>query len=225
MTAKDCADVAISIDADLQDDINVINKMINDYKNGSDIVYGVRSSRDTDSFFKRFSAEAFYKTMNKLGINSVYNHADFRLMSKKALYALEQYNEVNLFLRCIAKDIGFKSSIVEYERKERVSGESKYPLHKMLSFAWQGISSFSVKSLRFVLLIGVASLVIGAFVVLYCLIRFFEGFVVPGWTFIVVSIWIIASFEFIALAIIAEYVGKIYQESKRRPKYFIDCEI
>lgn len=225
MTAKEKADVVISMDADLQDDIEAIDKMLDEYAKGSEVVYGVRSSRKKDSFFKRFTAESFYKFMRLMGVDIVYNHADYRLSSKRVLDNLANYEEVNLFLRGMFPLIGFKSSIVYYERKERFAGKSKYPLKKMLNFAWDGITSFSIKPIRFVLSIGVVIFILSLFVLLYSVIRKFTGNTVSGWTFIVCSIWIVGGIEMFTLGIIGEYIGKIYNETKKRPRYIIAIDL
>lgn len=225
MKAKNEADITISMDADLQDDVNAIDKMINAYSNGSEIVYGVRSSRKKDTFFKRTTAQMFYKIMKLFGVDIVYNHADFRLMSKKALEGLESFQEVNLFLRGIVPLIGYKSDIVYYERNKRVAGTSKYPLKKMLSFAGDGITSFSIKPLRMILMLGVIVLFISIGIMIYALIKKLLGDVVPGWTFLTISIWFIGGLQMISLGIIGEYIGKVYNETKNRPRYIIEKEI
>ena len=225
MVAKKYADITISMDADLQDDISVIDKMIEDYKNGSEIVYGVRSSRKKDTFFKRFTAEGFYKFMKLMGVEIVFNHADCRLMSKTALDGLEQFSEVNLFLRGIVPQIGYKTSIAYYERNERVAGESKYPLKKMLKFAMDGITSFSVKPLKLITNIGFIMSVLSFVVLVYSLIVKLIGNTVQGWTFIICSIWLVAGIQMLSLGIIGEYIGKIYGETKRRPRYVIEKEL
>lgn len=225
MIAKKYADITISMDADLQDDISVIDKMIEEYNNGSEIVYGVRSSRKKDSFFKRFTAESFYKFMNMMGVEIVFNHADCRLMSKKALDGLEQYDEVNLFIRGIVPQIGYQSSIAYYERNERVAGESKYPLKKMLKFAMEGITSFSVKPLKIITNLGFMISFISVIILIYALIVKVLGHTVAGWTFIIVSIWLVAGIQMLSLGIIGEYIGKIYGETKRRPRFIIEEEL
>ena len=225
MSAKDRVDATISMDADLQDDVNVIDKMLEDYQNGSEIVYGVRSSRRKDTFFKRTTAQMFYKLMRAMGVNIVYNHADCRLMSKRALKELENFKEVNLFLRGLVPLIGFKSSIAYYERGKRVAGESKYPLKKMLAFAADGITSFSIKPLRLILSLGIIILVISIFIMLYALIVKILGHTVAGWTFLTISIWFIGGLQMISIGIIGEYIGKIYNETKRRPRYIIETEL
>ncbi len=225
MTAKKYADITISMDADLQDDIDVIDKMIEEYKKGSEVVYGVRSSRKKDSFFKRFTAEGFYKFMKLMGVDIVFNHADCRLMSKVALEGLEEFGEVNLFLRGIVPQIGYNSSVAYYERNERVAGESKYPLKKMLKFAWEGISSFSVKPLKVITNMGFIMSVLSFIVLVYALVVKFTGHAVSGWTFIICSIWLVAGIQMLSLGIIGEYIGKIYNETKHRPRYIIEKEL
>ena len=221
MTAKEVADISISLDADLQDDVDVIDKFVEQYYNGSDIVYGVRSSRETDTFFKRTTALAFYKLMNKLGVDTVYNHADYRLMSKRALGALSQFKEVNLFLRGIVPLIGYKSSIVEYERHERFAGESKYPLKKMLAFALDGITSLSIKPIRIITGLGFFIVFFSFIALIYTFIVKFFGETVPGWTSLALSIWLLGGIQLLSLGVIGEYIGKIYNETKQRPRFII----
>lgn len=221
MTAKNYADIVISMDADLQDDINAIDKMIDKYYEGADIVYGVRSARKTDTWFKKTTAEGFYKFMKMMGADIVYNHADYRLASKRVLDELEKFNEVNLFLRGMFPLIGYKTEIVYYERNERFAGESKYPLKKMLNFAWDGITSFSVKPLRLICTMGFIILFISLIIMIYSLIRKITGNTVDGWTFITISIWLIGGIQMISTGIIGEYIGKVYNETKRRPRYII----
>ena len=221
LTAKEYADVVISMDADLQDDINAIDEMLRKYYDGCDIVYGVRSSRKKDSFFKKTTAEGFYKFMKHMGVDVVYNHADYRLTSKRVLDNFKDYKEVNLFLRGIFPLIGYKNDIVYYERNERFAGESKYPLKKMLNFAWDGITSFSVKPLRMICSIGFIILFISIAIMIYSLIRKLTGNTVDGWTFLSISIWFIGGIQMISLGIIGEYIGKVYTEVKARPRYII----
>lgn len=221
MTAKENADVIISMDADLQDDINAIDKMLEKYKEGNDIVYGVRSSRKKDSFFKRFTAETYYKFMKKLGVDCVYNHADYRLTTKRVLDELENYHEVNLFLRGMFPLIGFESDIVYYDRQARFAGKTKYPLKKMLNFAWDGISSFSVKPLRMICSLGFVILFVSIAIIIYSFIQKLIGNTVSGWTFLSISIWFIGGLQMISIGIIGEYIGKIYSETKARPRYII----
>ena len=221
MVAKDYADMVISLDADLQDDINVIEKFVEEYYLGSDIVYGVRSSRKTDTLFKRVTALGFYKFMNKLGVNVVYNHADYRLMSKRALEALAEFKEVNLFLRGIVPLIGYKHSIVEYERHERFAGESKYPLKKMLAFAIDGITSFSIKPIRLISALGFSILLLSLIALIYSLIVKFIGKAEVGWTSLVISMWMIGGIQLFSIGVIGEDIVKIYNETKDRPRYII----
>lgn len=223
--SKEKSDITITIDADLQDDIDVMNKMIVDYLNGNEIVYGVRNSRKKDSFFKRWSAQIFYKIMKLMGADIIYNHADYRLMSKKALDSLNEFNETNLFLRGIVTQIGYKSSIVYYERKKRVAGVSKYPFKKMIKFALEGITSFSIKPLKMIANIGFIMFFISIIILIYSIIRKVTGNTVEGWTFIVVSIWLVSSIQLLSLGIIGEYIGKIYGEVKKRPRYIIEEEL
>ena len=223
MYAKNHADICISMDADLQDDINVMDDMIKKYNAGADVVYGVRSSRKKDTFFKKFTAEFFYKLMNVMGVEVVFNHADCRLMSKRALEGLSEFKEVNLFLRGIVPQIGYKTDIAYYERNERVAGDSKYPLKKMLAFAIDGITSFSIKPLRIITSIGVIILLLSFVVLVYSVIMKLIGNTVSGWTFIVCSIWLIGGIQTLCLGVIGEYIGKIYKETKARPRYIIEC--
>ena len=222
MTAKDYADMVISMDADLQDDINAMDKMIDSYLAGSDIVYGVRNKREKDTFFKKFTAEGFYKIMNKMGAEVVFNHADYRLMSKKALEGLSNYKEVNLFLRGIVPMIGYKTDVVTYERGERFAGESKYPLGKMISFAIQGITSLSVKPMRMIVGLGFSASFISILMMLYSVSRYFAGHTVTGWSSLMISIWFLGGLNLLAIGIVGEYIGKIYLETKSRPRYIID---
>ena len=221
MTAKKYADVIISMDADLQDDINAVDEMLDKYYDGCDIVYGVRSARKKDSFFKKHTAQAFYKFMKKMGVDIIYNHADYRLTSKRVLDNFEDFKEVNLFLRGIFPLIGYKFDVVYYERSERFAGESKYPLKKMLNFAWDGITSFSVKPIRLLLTFGIVIFIISMLVTIYCLVVKLIGNTVPGWTFLACSIWIMGGIQMISLGIIGEYIGKTYSETKRRPRFII----
>ena len=222
MTAKDKADMAISLDADLQDDVDVIDQMVEKYYEGNDIVYGVRSARKTDTFFKKFTAQGFYKLMQAMGVEIVYNHADYRLMSRRALEGLAQFKEVNLFLRGIVPLIGYKSDIVTYERHERFAGESKYPLKKMLAFATDGITSFSIKPIRLITTCGILIFAVSILMLLYFLVVHFTGRTVAGWTSMIISIWAIGGLQLLAIGIVGEYIGKIYLETKERPKYIIE---
>lgn len=222
MTLKDYADCVVSIDADLQDDINAIDLMLEKYSTGADVVYGVRSKRESDTFFKRFTAEGFYKILNKMGARVIFNHADFRLMSKRALKVFAEFKEVNIFLRGIVPMIGFKSEIVTYERSERLAGESKYPLKKMLALAWEGITSLSIQPIRFITGMGIVSLLVSLVMLIYFLIQYFTGQTVTGWASLAVSIWAIGGLQLFAMGILGEYIGKIYLESKHRPRYIIE---
>ena len=222
MTAVQYADMMVSMDADLQDDIDAIDKMIDAYHEGCDVVYGVRSSRKTDSFFKRFTAESFYKLMKAMGVDIVFNHADYRLMSRRAVEGLSQFKEVNLFLRGIVPQIGYSWTTVEYERAKRFAGESKYPLKKMLSFAFDGITSFSVKPLRLILTLGAVIFALSLVMLLWTLVRWIAGATVSGWASLMCSIWMIGGIQLLALGVIGEYVGKVYSESKARPRFIIE---
>ncbi|MCL2819217.1 MAG: glycosyltransferase family 2 protein [Oscillospiraceae bacterium] len=222
MTAMGKADVTISIDADLQDDIECMDGFLQNYKNGCDIVYGVRSNRKKDSIFKRATAQVFYKLMKWLGVNITYNHADYRLMSKKALEHLSDFKEVNLFLRGIVPLIGFKTATVNYEREKRFAGESKYPVRKMLSFAWDGITSFSVRPIRLVAVFGFIAFLVSIGLMIKFLVDHILGYTVSGWSTLAISIWLIGGLQLLALGMIGEYIGKIYSEVKSRPKYIIE---
>ena len=222
MYAKDEADFTISIDADLQDDIFAIEEMIDKYNDGIDIVYGVRNDRTKDSFFKRFTAESFYKLMKFLDPKTINNHADFRLLSKRVLEELSLYSESHLFLRGIVTELGFKSDYVYYERKARLKGESKYPLSKMLQLAFNGITSFSDKPLKLILYIGLAAIIFSILLIIYSLIRHFSGQTITGWTSMFASIWFIGGVQLVCLGIIGQYLGKTYIETKKRPRYYID---
>ena len=222
MTVKNEVDAAISIDADLQDDISVIPEMIDKCAQNCDIVYGVRSARKTDTFFKRFTAEGFYKLMKLMGAKSVYNHADFRLMSARALDGLSQFKERNLFLRGIVPTIGYKSDCVYYERKERTAGESKYPLKKMLAFAFDGITSFSIKPMSFIMGAGVFLIICAICFAIYAFHSYITGNVVSGWTSIILSLWFIGGLVLFSIGVVGQYVGKIYIEVKERPRYIIE---
>lgn len=225
MTVKADADMVISMDADLQDDIDAVDKFVDAYYDGNDIVYGVRSSRKKDTFFKRTTALAFYKLMSRMGVESVYNHADYRLMSKRALDALENFKEVNLFLRGIMPLIGFPSTIVEYERNERFAGESKYPLKKMLNFALDGITSFSVKPIRFITAIGFLISVISVIMFIYTIVRHVLGFTVAGWSSLIISLWFLGGVQILSIGVIGEYIGKIYMETKGRPRFLVESYV
>ena len=222
LTAKDLADVTVSIEADLQDDVNVIEEMVDKFHEGKDIVYGVRKERKTDTFFKRTTAQGFYKVMSMMGVKTVYNHADFRLMSKRAVEQFAKYEETNLFIRGLIPLIGYETDCVYYDRKERVAGESKYPLKKMLALAFNGISSVSVKPINFIVGLGIF-IVFAAFAALiYALISYFSGHVVPGWTSLIVSVWFLGGRQRVAIGLVGQYIGKIYLEVKHRPRYNIE---
>jgi glycosyltransferase involved in cell wall biosynthesis len=216
------SDCVISIDADLQDDTSVIREFVLQYLNGFEVVYGVRSKRDTDSYFKRTTAEGFYKLMGKLGLSLVYNHADYRLLSKRALTEMLRFQESNLFLRGIVPLLGFKSTKVYYERKAREAGESKYPLAKMLAFAFDGLTSFSVKPIRFITIIGFLSFFISVIAGVYTLVEKFTGYTESGWASLMISIWLIGGLLLMSIGLIGEYIGKIYEEVKQRPRYIIE---
>lgn len=223
--ASNHADAVISIDADLQDDVRAIISMVDGYHQGMDIVYGVRKERKKDTFFKKHTALFFYRFMRFLGGDIVYNHADFRLMSQRSLKALMDFPERNLFLRGLVCSLGFPSSVVYYDRQERFAGESKYPFSKMLSFALDGITSFSVKPLRYIVLLGIVFILISLVVIVYGMISYIQGRTIPGWTSLLVSMWFIGGSVLTGVGIIGEYVGKIYKEIKRRPRYFIEKEV
>ncbi|MCI5954141.1 MAG: glycosyltransferase family 2 protein [Lachnospiraceae bacterium] len=222
LTAKDISDVTVSIDADLQDDVNVIEEMIDKFHGGCDIVYGVRKERKTDTFFKRTTAQAFYKLMGLMGVKTVYNHADFRLMSKRAVEEFSRYKETNLFLRGMMPLIGYQTDSVYYDRKERVAGESKYPLKKMLALAFNGISSFSVKPISLILGLGLFIIFASFLALIYAMISYFTGHVVPGWTSLIISIWFLGGLQLLAIGMVGQYIGKIYIEVKQRPRYNIE---
>lgn len=225
MTAMPLCDCAISMDADLQDDTDAVDRFVMKYKEGCDVVYGVRNKRDTDTFFKRTTAEGFYKFMKLLGVDVVFNHADYRLMSRRALEGLSEYKEVNLFLRGIVPLIGFRSDYVYYDRAERFAGESKYPLKKMISFALDGITSFSVKPLKLISNLGILLSVLSVFGLLYALISHICGVTVAGWTAIVCSIWLLGGLQMLCLGVVGGYIGKIYSEVKQRPRYLIETHL
>ncbi|WP_419153582.1 glycosyltransferase family 2 protein [Weissella viridescens] len=218
---RDYGDIFVTIDADLQDDVNAIPKMVAENANGFDIVYGARNSRETDSAFKRGTAEMFYKIMGKLGVEMVPDSADYRLMSQRAVDHLLEFKEHNLFLRGIVPRVGFPSTVVYYARKEREAGESKYPLKKMINFAWDGITSFSVAPMRFILAVGIFSMVIAVGMMIYAIYRELTGHTVAGWSSLMVSLWFIGGFQLIGISILGEYIGKIFNEVKDRPRYVI----
>ena len=221
MEAKERADITVSIDADLQDDIDAVDEMIEKYHSGCDIVYGVRSSRKKDSFFKRFTAEGFYRVMNALGAETVFNHADYRLMSKVALEGLAEFKEVNLFLRGIVPMVGYTTATVEYERGERFAGESKYPLKKMLAFAMEGITSLSTKPLRWITTLGFLIFFVSIVMLITFIVQWAIGMTVAGWASVVCSVWAIGGLILLSLGVIGEYIGKIYLETKGRPRFLI----
>ena len=223
MTAKDMCDVTVSIDADLQDDTSVIEEMIDKFHEGCDIVYGVRNSRKKDSFFKRTTAQGFYKLMNVMGVKTVYNHADFRLMSKRSLEAFSEYKETNLYLRGMVPLLGYKTDSVYYERKERVAGESKYPLKKMLALAFEGISSFSTKPIDMITVLGFGIVFLSIIAAVYAFVSYFMGRVEAGWTSLILSIWFLGGVQLLSIGLIGKYIGKIYTEVKHRPRYNIEC--
>ena len=222
LTAKEDADAVVSLDADLQDDVDAIDEMLKKFDNGADIVYGVRRARDKDSFFKRFTAESYYKILKHLGAKVVFNHADFRLMSKRALETLAEYTETNLFLRGLVPMIGYPNAIVYYDRRERTAGESKYPLSKMLALAWEGVTALSIRPIRLVTGAGVCSLVVSLVLIVYSIVRLCIGATVSGWTSLMVSIWLLGGLQLLAIGIVGEYIGKIYLESKHRPRFTVD---
>lgn len=222
LTVKAKADMVITMDADLQDDINAIDEMITAYNGGADIVYGVRNSRKKDTFFKRNTAKLFYKLMQFLGVDTVYNHADFRLMSRRAVEALENFKEVNLFLRGLVTMLGFKTEKVYYERKERVAGKSKYPLKKMINFALEGITSLSIRPIRMIIALGFTVFLVSIGIVIYSLVRHFTGHTVTGWTSVMASVWAIGGLMLLAIGVVGEYIGKIYLETKQRPRFIIE---
>ena len=225
MECKDMADVIISMDADMQHDINTIDIMLEKYKDGYDVVYGVRNNRESDNLFKRVTAESFYKLMQALGVDIIFNHADFRLMSKRALNGLSQYNEVNLFLRGIVPMIGYKTTIVNYEQAKRFAGHTKYTVKKMLSFAIEGITSLSVRPIRIITILGFLASFFSVCMLVYFLVVYFTGATVAGWATIVISIWGIGGLQLLAIGIIGEYIGKIYLEIKKRPRYIIQDKL
>lgn len=221
MTVRGKCDAAISIDADLQDDVNAMTEMVEKFRQGYEIVYGVRASRATDSWFKRTTARAFYTVQKKMGLDTVYDHADYRLMSNRALGILSQYGESNLFLRGIIPQIGLSTAVVTYDRHERVAGESKYPLKKMISFSIDGITSFSSRPIRMILLLGVLLLVLDVAMCIYVSIAYFGHAAIPGWTSLMLSVWFLGSITLIGLGVVGEYIGKIFVEVKHRPRYNI----
>ncbi len=222
ITSIDMCDMSVSIDADLQDDVNVIEEMVDKYNQGKDIVYGVRKNRDTDTFFKRTTAQGFYKFMSFMGVKTVYNHADFRLMSKRAMVDFSKYKESNLFIRGIIPQLGYETDSVYYDRKERVAGESKYPLKKMLALAFNGISSFSVKPISVITGLGAFIVFLSICAAIYAFVSYFVGNVVEGWTSLILSIWFLGGVQLLCIGLIGQYIGKIYIEVKERPRYTIE---
>lgn len=221
MTARDRCDMAISMDADLQDDVDAVDRMVEEYYAGCDIVYGVRSSRKKDTFFKRFTAEGFYRVMNLLGAETVFNHADYRLMSKRALEGLAEFKEANLFLRGMVPMIGYRTGTVEYERGERFAGESKYPLKKMLAFAMEGITSLSTKPLKMITGLGFFIFLVSIAMLIYSVVRWARGETIIGWASVICSVWAIGGLILLSLGVMGEYIGKIYLETKGRPRFII----
>lgn len=225
MTAVKHADIIVSMDADLQDDINAVDGFLDKREEGCDIVYGVRSSREKDTAFKRGTAQGYYKLLAKMGVEITYNHADYRLMSRRAVEALAEFTEVNLFLRGLVPMVGFKSDTVEYVRSERQAGESKYPLKKMISFAVEGITSLSIKPIRFITALGFTVFMISLLMLIYFLVIHFMGKTVHGWTTTVVSVWALGGLQLLAIGVIGEYIGKIYLETKHRPTFIIERDL
>lgn len=222
LNAMEHADIMISIDADLQDDTAVMEEMVDKFHEGKDIVYGVRNDRKKDSFFKRTTAQMFYKVMAAFGVKTVYNHADYRLMSKRALQEFSKYQEINLYLRGVMPLIGYETDCVYYERKERVAGESKYPLKKMLALAWNGITSFSVKPIDFITALGGFLIFLCVIAAVYAFVSYCNGHTVPGWTSLILSIWFLGGMQLVAIGMIGQYIGKIYIEVKHRPRYNVE---
>lgn len=222
MTVRSHCDAAISLDADLQDDINAIDEMVEKFCEGSEIVYGVRRDRTSDTAFKRGTAQTYYKMMRAMGVELVYDHADYRLMSRRALEELSGYEEVNVFLRGLVPMLGLRTAEVYYSRAPRMQGESKYPLRKMLAFAFEGVTSLSIKPIRMITFLGVSIFLVSLAMLVYVLIRHFLGYTVVGWTFLAVSVWGIGGLQLLGIGIVGEYIGKIYLETKRRPRYHVE---
>lgn len=222
MTVRSHCDAAISLDADLQDDINAIDEMVEKFCEGSEIVYGVRRDRTSDTAFKRGTAQTYYKMMRAMGVELVYDHADYRLMSRRALKELSGYEEVNVFLRGLVPMLGLRTAEVYYSRAPRMQGESKYPLRKMLAFAFEGVTSLSIKPIRMITFLGVSIFLVSLAMLVYVLIRHFLGYTVVGWTFLAVSVWGIGGLQLLGIGIVGEYIGKIYLETKRRPRYHVE---
>lgn len=221
-TVSSECDAVISLDADLQDDVNAIDEMIDKFNEGCDVVYGVRDSRETDTFFKKFTAEGFYKIIKCMGADIVFNHADYRLMSRRAIEGLLEFKEVNMFLRGIVPMIGYPSDKVYYKRRERFAGKSKYPLRKMIAFAWEGITSLSTKPIKLITILGLIIFIVSIIMLAYSLVRYFTGATETGWSSTFVSIWALGGLQLLAIGIIGEYIGKVYLESKERPKFIIE---
>ena len=221
-TVSSECDAVISLDADLQDDVNAIDEMIDKFNEGCDVVYGVRDSRETDTFFKKFTAEGFYKIIKCMGADIVFNHADYRLMSRRAIEGLLEFKEVNMFLRGIVPMIGYPSDKVYYKRRERFAGKSKYPLRKMIAFAWEGITSLSTKPIKLITILGLIIFIVSIIMLVYSLVRYFTGATETGWSSTFVSIWALGGLQLLAIGIIGEYIGKVYLESKERPKFIIE---
>ncbi len=222
MTLKNHADAVISIDADMQDSLDAIDEMLSAFEQGADVVYGVRNKRDTDTFFKRLTAVGFYKILNRMGAKVIFNHSDFRLMSKRALLALAEFEETNIFLRGMVPMLGFKSAVVTYDRQERAAGESKYPMRKMLSLALEGLTSLSIKPIRLITGLGLVSMLISLVMLVVFLVQYFMGLTVPGWPSLIISIWALCGLQLFCMGILGEYIGKIYLETKRRPRYMVE---
>ena len=225
LVSKKHADITISIDVDLQDDINVIDDMVKEYNDGAEIVYGVRKSRKKDSFFKRFTAEIYYKLMKLMGVELVFNHSECRLLSIRAIEGLDEFDEVNLFLRGIIPQIGYKTSVAYYDRNTRLAGKTKYSVKKLLKLAFEGITSFSVRPLKMITFFGILFFFMSIGIIIFALINKMLGYAVEGWTFLMGSIWLVAGIQMLSLGIIGEYIGKIYQETKKRPRFIIEEEI
>lgn len=225
LVSKKHADITISIDVDLQDDINVIDDMVKEYNDGAEIVYGVRKSRKKDSFFKRFTAEIYYKLMKLMGVELVFNHSECRLLSIRAIEGLDEFDEVNLFLRGIIPQIGYKTSVAYYDRNTRLAGKTKYSIKKLLKLAFEGITSFSVRPLKMITFFGILFFFMSIGIIIFALINKMLGYAVEGWTFLMGSIWLVAGIQMLSLGIIGEYIGKIYQETKKRPRFIIEEEI
>lgn len=221
-TVSSECDAVISLDADLQDDVNAIDEMIDKFNEGCDVVYGVRDSRETDTLFKKFTAEGFYKIIKCMGADIVFNHADYRLMSRRAIEGLLEFKEVNMFLRGIVPMIGYPCDKVYYKRRERFAGKSKYPLRKMIAFAWEGITSLSTKPIKLITILGLIIFIVSIIMLVYSLVRYFTGATETGWSSTFVSIWALGGLQLLAIGIIGEYIGKVYLESKERPKFIIE---